>query len=337
MSSSTRDKVDASARALEVVMKLHAEGKCRFVHWLRSRQDIVEIVSHFVGGNATLFDASFFKEQLDFLFGYYAGESTTISDYCEYKAKADDNPEAPKSIPVLEKQIAHFREDQNQLRQSLDEHKQYQAELLKIIDDHKKYQARLIQSVDFHKEDLRQNRLDTADLEQASQQLKDKYKCMMYYWQRQQRIRDRTHHDALTVAEAQVESLQSEHASLQIENESLKSQLAEALNKMGHMSQQADRTSELMQELETSRNQFAALARDALDANGALSPAPTRATTDVDDNDDTTTTTASSVVFKEEEEMKYDDDEQKSASFFLAAIPQSLSSPPHRMDGLEWI
>ena len=222
------------------------------------------------------------------------------------------------------------------------------------------YHHQLIESIDNLNNDLRTHRLDMADLQKSNQYLQDKYRCMKDHYERTIKARDREHEHALAAAaaEAQVDALQDERAALQIENESLKSQLTEVLGKWSHMSQQADRVAKLMLELEASRCRVAQLTNTALLATGAVTPANTLSASG--DDEDTASTVVSfkeeecevkeeikhedavtTVVFVKEEEhekdVKHDDDEEEleNVPSLLATVPHTSCSPPRATGGLE--
>ncbi|KAK8023646.1 hypothetical protein PG993_011712 [Apiospora rasikravindrae] len=266
-----------------------------FIFWLRSRQDTIDIASHIIADD-TINDPLVLKEHLAALFNSYADDSTSFAGYC--KNKIDEDRVLLQQNATFEAQIQSLRE----------------------------YQARLIKSVDHHKEELRIHRLDAADFESALEFQKKSFSAMKYYFDRQQKIRDKAHDSVLAETQARLETLQTENDSLRVQHEDMKLDLAESQMERNALSEKAAHAAGLERALKAAydtNDRLLELA-DNLTADDAL----LASTMEADMMDSMTDT---------EDDGETEEEEEDQTVSSMTLVPHSLSSPSRSLCEIEWV
>lgn len=282
-----------------------------FIYWLRTRQDTIDITTHVLLENTTA-NASILKEQLGTLFDRYVSDTTVLSGYCKNKVEESR------------------------------EHNKHKAELQGQIQGLKDYQARLIDSIEWHRNEIRKDRLDTADYEKAIAFEKERFSAMQNYYQHMQKARDRAHEQDLAEAQANRQSLIVDYADLQVHHDAMKMALAASERKYDQQTHHVnglekaleaaydlnDRLNDLVNEYHTARPESPPASVTNITVTGGLLTEGEE--DDIKDEVDD--------IMNDEEDIKVEDefikDEDDEAPTSMAAT-HPLSSPPHTMYGLE--
>ncbi|KAK7946163.1 uncharacterized protein PG986_010484 [Apiospora aurea] len=309
--SAIQNKVDASARALKDLEQCHADGKRdnMFIFWLRSRQDIIDTASQILADD-TINDPIVLKEHLTALFTRYADDSTTFSSYC--KNKIGENLNLLQQNTILEAKVEDLEERQ----------------------------APLLKSVDFHREELRIHRLDAADLESAIDFQKKRFSAMKYYYDRQQRIRDKAHDRVIAETQARLEALQTEHDSHRAQHENTKFYLAEAQKERDALWEQAAHAAGLEAALEAAYETNERLMDHANSLASDYAPAAITEEDMVDLMPETEGDIVDLVMETEtddSEKVKEEEADEDPIDSSMTLVPHSLSSPSRSLFGIEWI